>query len=105
MVVLVPAAWFIIGIVSGFPLVNAQRASVFHLTAVMFVAASAVEIWVDRHSEHLPERRPLAACLLVSALIYAVRLVCIVLDIPSAFDFATAFFFRFSSTSGLRCWL
>lgn len=93
-VVLVPVVWFVIGIVSGFPLVNAQRASVFHLTAVMFLAASAVEIWLDRHREPLPARRPLAACLLVSALIYAVRLVCIVLDIPSAFDFATAFFLQ-----------
>lgn len=93
-VILVPAAWFVLGIVSGFPLVDARRASVFHLTAVTFLAASAVEIWLDRHNEPLPARRPLAACLLVSALIYAVRLVCIVFDIPSAFDFATAFFLQ-----------
>ncbi len=93
-VILVPAVWFIFGIVSGFPLVNSQRASVFHLTAVMSLAVSAVEIWLDRHSEPLPARRPLAACLLVSALIYAVRLVCIVLDIPSEFDFSTAFFLQ-----------
>jgi len=93
-VVLVPTAWFLIGIVSGFPLIDAQRASVFHLTAVMFLAASAAEIWLDRHGEPLPARRPLAACLLISAGIYAVRLACIVFDIPSAFDFATAFFLQ-----------
>lgn len=93
-VVLVPAAWFVIGIVSGFPLINAQRASVFHLTAVVSLAASAVEIWLDRHSEPLPARRPLAVCLLMSAAIYAVRLVCIVFDISSVFDFATAFFLQ-----------
>ncbi|MCO5398336.1 sensor domain-containing diguanylate cyclase [Ralstonia soli] len=93
-VVLVPAAWLLIGIVSGFPLVNEQRASVFHLTAVISLAASACEIWLDRLSEPLPARRPLAACLLISAAIYAVRLVCISLDIPSAFDFATAFFLQ-----------
>lgn len=91
---LVPAAWLLIGIVSGFPLVNEQRASVFHLTAAVCLAASAVEIWLDRHSEPLPARRPLAAGLLISAAIYAVRLVCIVLNIPSAFDFATAFFLQ-----------
>ena len=93
-VVLVPAAWLLIGIVSGFPPVNEQRASVFHLTAVIFLAASAGEIWLDRLSEPLPARRPLAVCLLISAAIYAVRLVCIVFDIPSAFDFATAFFLQ-----------
>ncbi|WP_232314119.1 GGDEF domain-containing protein [Ralstonia sp. A12] len=60
----------------------------------MFLVASAAEIWLDRHSEPLPTRRPLAACLLISAAIYAVRLVCIVFDIPSAFDFATAFFLQ-----------
>lgn len=92
--ILVPVGWFVIGIESDFPLVNAQRASVFHLTAVISLAASAVEIWLDRHRELLPARRPLAACLLASALIYAVRLVCIVLDIPSKLDFATAFFLQ-----------
>ena len=93
-VVLVPTALFVVGIVSGFPLINAQRASIFHLAAVVSLTASAVEIWRDRHCEPLPVRRPLAACLLVSALIYAVRFVCIALDIPSIFDFATAFFLQ-----------
>ncbi|MHA2901520.1 hypothetical protein [Ralstonia mannitolilytica] len=104
-VVLVLAAWLLIGIVSGFPLVNELRASVFHLTAVICLAASAGEIWLDRLSEPLPARRPLAVGLLISAAIYAARLICIVLDIPSVCDFAMAFFFRSSSISESRCWL
>ncbi|MDF3834317.1 GGDEF domain-containing protein [Cupriavidus basilensis] len=93
-IVLVPVVWFLAGIVTEFTATDALRASAFHLTAVSFLAASAVEIWKDRRSEPLHSRLALVACLAASAAIYATRLVCIVGDIRTSFDMATAFFLQ-----------
>ena len=89
---LVPLGWLVLGVATEFPLDNLLRAGAFHITATVAVAASAVEVWRDRVAEPLPSRKILAAFLLVSASLFAVRLLYIATESVSSAGFASAFY-------------
>ncbi|WP_422845193.1 GGDEF domain-containing protein [Acidovorax sp. M2(2025)] len=89
---LVPLGWLALGLATQFPLNNLLRAGAFHITATVAVAASAWEVWRDRHVEPLPSRPLLAALMLTSASLFAVRLVYIATETVSSTGFAGAFY-------------
>ncbi|MDF3834184.1 GGDEF domain-containing protein [Cupriavidus basilensis] len=94
LMLLVPTVWFLVGIITRFPLVDTLRSSAYHLTAVCFLTAAAIELWRDRLSDPLPSRLPLIACLATSAAIEATRLIFLAGGIATFFDPATALFLQ-----------
>ncbi|WP_225585164.1 GGDEF domain-containing protein [Acidovorax sp. ACV01] len=90
--VLVPGGWLVLGLVTQFPLDNLLRAGAFHITAAMALIGSAHEVWRDHRTEPLPSRPLLAALLLLSASIFALRLFYIATDNASSAGFARAFY-------------
>jgi diguanylate cyclase (GGDEF)-like protein len=89
---MVPLGWLLLGLATQFPLNNLLRAGAFHITATVAVAASAWEVWRDRHVEPLPSRAVLAALMLTSAGLFALRLFYIATETVSSTGFAGAFY-------------
>lgn len=73
-VVVVAFAWLALAVVTGAVDDNWQRAGIFHLNAIVFLVAAAVEVVASGRRERLPSRLPLAAVLLLCALAFAVGL-------------------------------
>ena len=90
----IPTALFVIGVLTQFPLNNLHRAGVFHATATMALLLASWDVWRDRRVEPQPSRGPLAAFLLLSACIYALRLGFIVSESADASGFAWAFYIQ-----------
>jgi diguanylate cyclase (GGDEF)-like protein len=92
MVLLLPAGVLVLGVVTGFPLHNLQRAGAFHAMATLALAAGAFDTLSDRRQEPLPSRSLLAALLTLSAGIYALRVVYIVCGVAESNGFAWDFY-------------
>lgn len=90
----IPATLFALGVLTQFPLNNLHRAGAFHATATVALLLSSWDIWRDRRAEPLPSRVPLAAFLLLSACIYALRLGFIVNESAASAGFAWAFYIQ-----------
>jgi diguanylate cyclase (GGDEF)-like protein len=88
----IPAAWFVAGLVTQFPLDDTIRASVFHFNALAFLGAAAWRVWGDGEAEPLRSRHSLSLCLAVSGAVYLVRGLLILTRTPSLFDMAQGFF-------------
>lgn len=91
---LVPLGWLAFAQLSGSLAENWQRASIFHVNAAVFLAASAWEVLRGRRREPLPSRLPLALMLAVFALSFAAGLAMIATGTVRATRIAFEFYIQ-----------
>lgn len=82
----------VVGLVTEFPLENILRAGVFHMAAVLCLAASALEVLRDRRVEPLPSRAALGFFLGLSAAVYALQLAMMLSGHASPLSFSWGFY-------------
>nr|WP_315231754.1 GGDEF domain-containing protein [uncultured Albidiferax sp.] len=74
LVLVLPLGLSLVGIASGFPYDPMLRGAVYYLFASLALAVAGYRVLRNARIEPLPSRRPLAICMGLGALFYAVRL-------------------------------
>ncbi len=91
---LLPIAWLCLAAITNFSADNQLRASAFHITAFLFLLASAREVARDQRIDPLPSRRPLTVIFGLAAVVYAVEFLMMTLGRISVPTIALGFGFQ-----------
>lgn len=98
---ILPLGLALTGLATGFPYEAKMRGLVYYAYATMGLALTAYKVQRNARVEYLPSRKPLAFCMLLGALFFAVRLASLLNGSDLLFSVADVFFLEILSNFGI----